>query len=372
MVAITGGRGFLGWHVRALGLARGLAPFRRVPVGLALDGDSSRAAVDGCERLLHLAGVNRGSDDDVRDGNVLFARQLADAVTTAEAPPTTVVFADSVQAGNGTAYGEGKARAADLLQAAADRVGAEFVDLRLPNLFGEHGRPDHNSVVATFCDRLASGRRPHVEVDRPLDLLSAQKAAEFVLGERAPADLASAGTRRRVSEVLAELVALDAEHHGASMPALDGDWRRDLFNALRSATFAHRPTIDLAGRTSGAGRTGGADERGAFHEIVRTTGGAGQTSFSTTVPGVVRGQHFHRRKVERFCVVGGDAVIRLRRVLTDDVLEIPVSGDHPVAVDIPTLWAHSLVAVGDRPVQTLFWVDEPFDPTTPDTFQEDV
>jgi UDP-2-acetamido-2,6-beta-L-arabino-hexul-4-ose reductase len=100
--------------------------------------------------------------------------------------------------------------------------------------------------------------------------------------------------------------------------------------------------------------------------------GGGQTSYSTTVPGVTRGQHVHRRKVERFCVVGGDAVIRLRRLLTGEVVEIPVSGDHPVAVDIPTLWAHSIVAVGDRPVQTIFWVDEPFDPARPDTYQEDV
>jgi len=39
----------------------------------------------------------------------------------------------------------------------------------------------------------------------------------------------------------------------------------------------------------------------------------GQRRLSTTRPGVTRGDHFHLSKVERFLVVGGEAVIRIRR-----------------------------------------------------------
>jgi len=365
MDVLTGGGGFLGWHVRALALARGLDAPRMLAVGARAGSDPDDAArvVSGADRVLHLAGINRGPDHAVRDGNVAFARQVADAVRRAGTPPREIVVANSVQAGNGTPYGDGKERAAALLQEAADAVGASFVDLHLPNLFGEHGRPDHNSVVATFCDRLARGVLPVVEVDRELALLSAQTAAEFVLGERPAADLADAPTPRRVSEVLDELVDLHREHVGAGMPALDGGWRRDLFNALRSSGPRPARAVPLDAH---------ADPRGAFHEVVRSPGGGGQASFSSTVPGVTRGEHFHRRKVERFCVVDGEAVLRLRRVLTREVVEIHVTGDAPVAVDMPTLWTHSLVAVGDRPVRTVFWVDEPFDPAHPDTFLEPV
>jgi len=360
---VTGGGGFLGWHVRALRLARGLGAHRPAVLGEACDPARLAAVVDGADRVLHLAGVNRGPADAVHDGNVQFARQLADALLRCDSPPATVVFADSIRHGDGTPYGEGKRRAAELLHVAADRVGSTLVDLHLPNLFGEHGRPDHNSVVATFCDRLARGEEPRVEVDRELDLLPARVAAEVVLGERPASTLVEGSTRRRVSEVLGELVELHRAWSGPAVPALDGGWRRDLGNALRASWFRLRPVTELTGR---------ADARGTFTELLRSPGGGGQTSFSTTAPGVTRGQHFHRRKAERFCVVGGEALIRLRRVLTDELVEIAVSGDRPVAVDMPTLWAHSITAVGDRPVQTVFWVDEPFDPTDPDTFQEDV
>jgi len=363
MDAMTGAGGFLGWHVRALAHLRGHDEARRIRLGRDADPASIATAVEGADRVLHLAGVSRASDDDLRDGNVLFAEQLARAVTTSDRPPATIVYANSIQSGAATAYGQGKERALEVLQVAADAVGADLVDLRLPNVFGEHGRPQYNSCVATFCDDLTSGREPRLHVDIRRGFVSAQTSAEFVLGERPASDLASAARWRLVSEVMSELIEIDREYSGVAVPALDGGWRRDLVNAYRSFSFARRPVIDVDGHV---------DDRGAFHEIVRSDVGGGQTSYSTTVPGVTRGQHVHRRKVERFCVVGGDAVIRLRRLLTGEVVEIPVSGDHPVAVDIPTLWAHSIVAVGDRPVQTIFWVDEPFDPARPDTYQEDV
>ena len=41
------------------------------------------------------------------------------------------------------------------------------------------------------------------------------------------------------------------------------------------------------------------DSRGSFVELIRL-GIGGQVSFSTTVPGITRGNHYHTRKIERF------------------------------------------------------------------------
>lgn len=46
------------------------------------------------------------------------------------------------------------------------------------------------------------------------------------------------------------------------------------------------------------------DVRGSFVETVKI-GVGGQVSFSTTVPGVTRGNHYHTRKMERFVVIKG-------------------------------------------------------------------
>ena len=93
---------------------------------------------------------------------------------------------------------------------------------------------------------------------------------------------------------------------------------------------------------------------------------------STTLPGVTRGNHFHLGKVERFLVLQGDAVIRIRKVLSQDVVEFAVKGSVPQAVDMPTLHTHSIENVGSTPLVTAFWTHDFFDPNNTDTFAEPV
>jgi len=93
-VALTGARGFLGWHTQCALSLRGLEA-SRVAVGLNYDPQEAERALEGATRVIHLAGVNRASDDEVRDGNILFARQLADALRRVSNPPLTVVYYNS-------------------------------------------------------------------------------------------------------------------------------------------------------------------------------------------------------------------------------------------------------------------------------------
>lgn len=358
-VALTGARGFLGWHTRATLLADGRKA-TGVPLGAEFDASTATEAVDGAERLLHLAGVNRGSDEEIFDGNVRFAEQLASAVRSVEVPPTAIVYANSTQSGNATPYGQSKARARDILVAAAIDRGVSFHDIELPNIFGEHGRPFYNSVVATFCHVLAEGGEPKIEHDKPLTLLHAQDAAEVLLGTR---DLQPADEDVTVGSLFERLREIARMYRTGEIPDVARPFDRDLFNTYRAAAFERMPVIPLERR---------ADHRGAFFEIVRSHGGTGQSSFSTTVPRVSRGDHFHRRKIERFTVLSGTAVIAMRRVLTDDVIEFRVTGEQPVAVDMPTLWSHKITNTGDDELFTSFWSNEIFDPEFPDTFAEAV
>jgi UDP-2-acetamido-2,6-beta-L-arabino-hexul-4-ose reductase len=113
------------------------------------------------------------------------------------------------------------------------------------------------------------------------------------------------------------------------------------------------------------------DERGSFVEVVRT-GTAGQTSFSTTKPGVTRGNHFHTRKIERFAVISGDAIIQLRRIGTREVFNFTLSGNTPSYVDMPIWFTHNITNTGNGELLTAFWINESFDPTDPDSFSEKV
>lgn len=358
-VVVTGAEGFLGWHTRLRLLAAG--GYDVVPVGRAT-WDALPDLVAGADAVLHLAGVNRGDDAEVEAGNVRLADGLAAALRAA--PGVRVVFANSIQAGNGTPYGTGKAAAAELLRGATAAVGGTFVDVLLPNVFGEHGRPRYNSFVATFAHAVVRGEAPQV-ADREVVLLHAQDAAQVLIDAlRGPARTEHpAGHPTTVATVLARLQEFDALYKTGEIPSLADPFDRNLFHTLRAAGFPGNAPVPLSPRS---------DARGRLVEVVRSHGGQGQTFVSTTRPGVTRGEHFHLRKVERFVVVAGRARIALRRVLHDDVVAFDVTGDDPVAVDMPTGWAHNITNTGDDELTTLFWTSELFDPADPDTTPEPV
>ncbi|WP_328650004.1 capsular biosynthesis protein [Micromonospora sp. NBC_00330] len=360
-LAVTGAGGFLGWHVRVLLRALGWPEPVVVTRGELADPDLVAAKVDGVDRVLHLAGVNRGEPADVAAGNVLLAAQLAEGLKHCANPATRVVYANSVQAGNGTAYGDAKATAAQVL---AD-TGVDLDDVSLPNLYGEHGRPYYNSAVATFCRVLAEGGRPEVHADRELSLVHVTDAAARLIGVPAGGswDPAMPPLRIGVQGLAHRLTEIAATYRTGDIPHLLKRHDVRLFNTYRSHCFpAHYP-LALPRR---------ADARGELVETVKAHGGAGQTFCSTTLPGITRGEHFHLAKVERFVVLRGSAEISLRRVGDTEVLRFPVSGDEPVLVDMPTMWAHKLVNTGSDELVTMFWTNEIFDPDRPDTWPEAV
>ncbi|GAA5197563.1 NAD-dependent epimerase/dehydratase family protein [Rugosimonospora acidiphila] len=362
-IALTGAGGFLGWHVRVLLHALGWP--EPVVLGRAELADPVLLAsrISGVDRVLHLAGVNRGGDEDVAAGNVELAGALARGLRRCPVPPTAVVFANSTQVGNGTAYGDAKAVAAATLADAC--LGADFVDARLPNLYGEHGRPFYNSVVATFCRQLADGGEPGVHGDRELELVHALDAAARLVG--APPggawDASMPTKRTGVRELAAWLATAAATYRAGEIPPLRDRHDVRLFNTYRSHCFpAHYP-IPLVRH---------ADARGDLVEVIKVHGPGGQAFHSTTRPGVTRGEHYHLAKVERFAVMRGRAEIALRRIGGDEVVSFTVSGDEPVVVDMPAMWAHNITNTGRDELLTLFWSNEIFDPRYPDTYPEPV
>ncbi|MCK6095138.1 NAD-dependent epimerase/dehydratase family protein [Micrococcus sp. EYE_162] len=357
---LTGGRGFLGLHTRAALQEHG-HEVALLPVGDSFDPEAARAALDGADQLLHLAGVNRGTDQEVAEGNNRFARQVAEVLGQVDSVPSRVVFANSTQAANGSVYGEAKTGAADVLGTQARNRGAEYEDIRLPNLFGEFGRPFYNAVTATFCHLIAAGETPEVQQDKELTLLHAQHAADVLVGAVPVAAMDTLAVHKTVSGLAARLGDMARTYKRTEFPDLATDFDRDLFNTYRSYLYPHGLPLPI---------TRHGDVRGSFFEIVRSRGGTGQTSFSTTAPGVTRGDHYHRRKVERFTVLAGEAEISLRKMGTDEVHVFRVNGEQPVSVDMPTLVSHKITNVGASTLYTAFWTNDIFDPTNPDTIPE--
>lgn len=361
-IVLTGAHGFLGWHTRLR--LHALTNHDVVPVGRQ-DWAELPALVAGADAIIHLAGVNRAdSDDEVREGNRSLATGLATAITQS-GRPLRVVYANSTQAGNGTPYGTGKEEAASILGRAAEAAGGALVDVHLPNIFGEHGRPRYNSFVATFIHAVITGEKVTMN-DNQVGLLHVQDAAQALLdgltGEAGEVQLEpEAHGVQEVWDLLQEFHA--AYVPTGEIPDLSSKFRIDLFNTYRSALFPEHYPIQLVPHS---------DPRGAFVETVRCRGGEGQTSFSTTVPNITRGEHYHLSKIERFAVIRGKGTMELRKMFTDEVITFEVDGDSPVAVDMPVGWVHNITNTGDEVLFTQFWSHELFRPDAPDTFPEPV
>ena len=107
--------------------------------------------------------------------------------------------------------------------------------------------------------------------------------------------------------------------------------------------------------------------RGSFAELLHVPG-HGQVSVNVARPGITKGGHFHRTKNEKFLVVSGEGVIRLRRTDSETITEYRVRGDAPEAVDIPPGYTHSIENIGITDLVTVMWASEEYDPARPDTY----
>lgn len=363
VVGVTGAEGFFGWHLRCR--LHALHPefeIRAATRGTFSTDGAMDCFVSGCDAIVHLAGVNRGDEDTVAKANPAIAQALVAALERTGAP-SHVLFANSTHRSRSSAYGESKRASAEILYRWGARTGAQVTDLVFPNLFGEHGRPNYNSAVATFCYELSNRAASTVNPDGVTELMHVQDAAQVII-ENLHCETDDAvvveGIKVTIPELYDTLSRLNRAYGGAWFPRLDSRLDLQLFNTLRSYCFPDHYPMPLEIH---------ADERGAFYEVARGYGET-QISFSTTEPEITRGNHFHLDKIERFVVLSGRALIHVRRLFQDRLHVFKVDGGQPVAIDMPTLHAHSITNIGEGKLLTAFWANDHFDSAKPDTFVE--
>lgn len=371
-IVVTGSSGLLGTHALALLHAQnkglifaGLNPcWDIVPVNHNdfLSPESLVDKLTGCELLLHFAGVNRGVESEVREGNPNIARALVLGLVDAGAQPH-IVYANSVHSQSDTPYGLSKRKAASILANFSEQSGSAFSDVLLPHVFGEFGKPFYNSVTATLCAQVVAKQEPDIAHGATVQLRYAGDVAVEML-RLANNDFGGQycldGTHIEVAEIYNTLLGFRERYRANRFPDLTDPFKLKLFNTYRSYEFPelYPRVLKLNG-----------DARGVLFEAVKG-GNGGQTFMSWTEPGVERGNHFHLEKVERFVVVSGHADIRIRKLFDEKIHTFHVSGDLPVAVDIPTLHTHSIVNTGSERLLTLFWAHEEFNIEQPDTYAE--
>jgi len=365
---VTGAAGFLG---------KNLCVALRQREGVTLleyDLGGTEALLDNALRqadvVFHLAGVNRPEKlEDFAEGNAAFTDKVLQQVARSGRAPK-VVLSSSIQAERENPYGASKRGAEEALRRYCGATGAEGVAYRLKNLFGKWSRPNYNSVVATFANAIANDLPYQVsDPDAVVDLTYVDEVTAAFLAEldRPPQPgfrFAPPLASNPVS--LGALVALLKSFRAHRKTLVLPDLASSFVGALHATYLSYLPpeaaAYQLEIRT---------DNRGSLAELIKSPH-FGQFFISRTKPGITRGNHFHHTKTEKFMVVQGEGLIRLRQIHGDKIVEFLCRGDEYRVVDMLPGYTHSIENVGAEELVTLFWSSEVFDPARPDTYFDPV
>ncbi len=323
-----------------------------------------------CDFVFHLAGVNRPKDEqEFMEGNFGFTSELLELLRKNN-NSCSILITSSIQAELDNPYGKSKKAGEDLIFAYGKEFGAKVFVYRLPNLFGKWCRPNYNSVVATFCNNIAKDlpiqvNDPHVVLTLVYidDVLN-----EFINALHDKANKVgsfceiSTSHRAELGKIAELLKSFRNSRKDLSIPDMSDEFTKRLYSTylsyLSPDDFSYELNMNV-------------DDRGSFTEFIRTAD-RGQVSVNISKPGIIKGQHWHHTKNEKFLVVKGKGVIRFRNVHLKEVVEYFVTGDKLEVVDIPTGYTHNIENLGDDDMVTVMWVNECFNPEHSDTYFEEV
>lgn len=369
-VGITGQQGFIG---QALFNTLGLYPdeFERIQFERDFFDDQAKLEkfVSECDVIVHLAAMNRHHDPEViYKTNISLVLKLINAIEKSKTTPH-ILFSSSSQEEKDNLYGRSKKEGRELLSNWASKSEFLFTGMIIPNVFGPFGNPYYNSFIATFSYQLTHGEQPKIDIDGQVKLIYVYELIDVFLQEirskKGKTLLNIPHTyEHKVSEILKILKRYKVQYfENRIIPELNSPFEVNLFNTFRSY-IDHKNYFPVK-------YVKNTDPRGSFVEIIRLNVG-GQVSFSTTVPGITRGNHYHTRKIERFSVIKGKALIQLRKIGTSEVLDFYLDGNEPSYVDMPIWYTHSIKNIGNEELYTNFWINEFYNVNDPDTYFENV
>lgn len=369
-IGITGQEGFVGQHLyNTLGLYPEEFEIIKYDKAYFTDVQQLNNFVSQCDVIVHLAALNRHNDPQViYDVNTGLVKKIVAALENCGSK-AHILFSSSSQEERENMYGKSKREGRELIANWAKRTGGKFTGLIIPNVFGPYGHPYYNSFIATFSHQLTHSEQPNIEVDGLVKLIYVGELVNFIIKEIINPTgndtlIIPHTSENKVSVILTLLESYRDQYFlDDTIPKLPTSFELNLFNTFRGyIDIKNHYPIKFKQHT---------DPRGAFVELIRLNVG-GQVSFSTTVPGITRGNHFHTRKIERFAVIKGKAEIQLRKIGTSEILNFKLNGDSPAYVDMPVWYTHNIKNTGTEELYTVFWINEFFNPDDPDTYMETV
>ena len=318
--------------------------------------------------IFHLAGVNRPTKvQEFYEGNTDLTKRLVDLINKYN-PETKLIITSSIQAELDNDYGKSKKMAEEYI---LNNVKNHYI-FRLHNVFGKWCKPNYNSVIATFCYNIANNLEITVnDENTELELVYIDDVCKElikVLDEKSTFEkkdyfyYVNPRYKATLGYIVKKLYEFKNDMNSIYVPNTGDEFTKKLF-----ATYVSYLSLDKMTFTA----TKNIDERGSFTELVRTLD-SGQFSVSVSKPGIVRGNHYHHSKMERFIVVKGKAKVSFRSILDDSYEEFEVDDSEIKIITIPVGYSHKIENIGNDEMILFIWCNELFDIDNPDTYYKEV
>jgi len=320
--------------------------------------------------VYNLVGINRPNENaEFMKGNYAFIVTLLNTLKKYK-NACPIMMASSIQAVLDNPYGKSKKAGEDLMLEYSKQTGAKVFIYRFPNVFGKWCKPNYNSVVATFCHNISH--------DLPINIADPKYVLNLAYIDDVVEELIAAkeGKANRkdnfcqipivysvsLGELASQLYSFKDSRMYLTIPKVSDEFTKKLYSTYLSYLQEDGFSYDLKMNS---------DNRGSFTEFVKTVD-RGQISVNISKPGVIKGNHWHQTKHEKFLVVCGSGVIRLRNICSDKILEYFVSAQRLEVVDIPAGYTHNIENLGSADMVTIMWANESFNREKPDTYYKEV
>jgi UDP-2-acetamido-2,6-beta-L-arabino-hexul-4-ose reductase len=366
-ILITGANGFVGKNLVAELRNQGFNDL------LEYDIDSDPVLLDKyarkCQFVFHLAGVNRPENqEDFMTGNFGFSSQLLNALKKHE-NKSPILITSSTQATLDNPYGKSKKAGEDLIFQYGKENNVKVFVYRLSNVFGKWCRPNYNSAIATFCNNIANNlpiqvNDPNVQMnlvyidDVVASFVNQLRITNYELRIGSYFEEVTPVHSVKLEKIVSLIHSFKESRENLLVPDMGDAFTKKLYSTYLSYLPKDKFSYPLKMNV---------DSRGSFTEFLKSNE-CGQVSVNISKPHIIKGNHWHNTKNEKFLVVSGKGVIRFRKIDSDEVIEYFVSGDKLEVVDIPVGYTHNIENLGETDMVTIMWVNEIFDKDKPDTF----
>jgi UDP-2-acetamido-2,6-beta-L-arabino-hexul-4-ose reductase len=372
-VLITGAKGFIGKN-----LIEGLKIQKCIELD-EFDRDCDISLLEEyCSKadfVYHLAGINRPeNENEYKEGNIDLTYFIINALKKYH-NTCPILYSSSMQALLDNPYGRSKKAGEELLLDYAQETGTKVFLYRFPNVFGKWCRPNYNSVVATFCYNIAHNQPIHINnPEAVVNLIYIDDLVTEIINCLWNEDTLLVSPKSNnfyevnpvytvtLSEIAKLLYSFQSSRKTLDIPDISDDFTKKLYSTYLSYLPEQDFAYDLNMHT---------DHRGSFTEILKQLQ-FGQISVNAIKPGVVKGNHWHNTKVEKFLVVSGKGIIRLRDIHSCQSIDYYVCEDRLTVVDIPPGYTHNIENLGSTDLVTIIWANESFDTNKPDTYYLEV